>query len=526
MGGALVVEPRIKLLSEINVLKKRQLGTFKIDYSKVQVLQYVDRDGRKAKLFREFLTVSPPAMVVQEMPRPAFPADLIPLQTYSPFHFPKGKFAIAVNADLYQAIKPAIDQYIIDLAYDGYFATSYKIKGGKPQEFREFLKGLPGIVGAVLVGNIAVPWFEMDDDFYNQHSEFPSDLYYMDLNGTWTDSDADGKFNAHSDNVQPEIFVSRLWTPTGDGNDAALINDYFRRNHEFRKGLLGYSRTGLAFVEDDWVGFDDCALDWMFPAADIEVVKDPAQTTGDRFKSEINQLRAWATICAHSSPFGHAFGSEWVPNTEISDVNPPNAFFYNLFACSNARFTEPGYMGGWYIFDRPGGGINNGLAAVGSTKTGSMLMFENFYAPMSAGKSVGAAYKDWWNALGTSHDLSDRQWFYGLTLLGDPTMNWWNGVVPVLRDPGEGDTFDYYPRLTNFRWEPIDIPGVTYTLSVDYYYGSWASDAGSAYTMTNLTDHELEHYFVGAQPGRWRVRARLGSIECPWSGWRHFKFTR
>jgi hypothetical protein len=263
----------------------------------------------------------------------------------------------------------------------------------------------------------------------------------------------------------------------------------------------------------------------MFPPSNIEVVTAGA-ATADRYKSEINEQRGWAQICAHSSPLGHAFGPDWVPYTELSDINPPNAFFYNLFACSNARFTEPNYMGGWYLFDRPGGSINNGLAVVGSTKTGSMLYFENFYAPMAAGKSIGEAYKAWWNTLGSDHDLTERQWFYGLTLLGDPTLNWWNGVVPVQRDPGDGDTFDYYPRLTNFRWDPIDIPGVTYTLNVDYFYGSWASDVATAYTFTGLSDHNFEHLFVGAQPGRWRVRARVNAIECPWSDWRHFKYTK
>jgi hypothetical protein len=450
---------------------------------------------------------------------------LTPLQNFSPFHFPKGKIAVAINWELYPQIKAAVDQYIIDLAYDGFYATAYQVKGGTAQEFKTFLKGLPSLVGAVLVGNIPVAWFEMSDDFYGA-AEFPCDLYYMDLNGTWTDTDADGKFGGHVLNVEPEIFVARLWTPTASGNDAVLLNDYFSRNHKFRKGLMGYSRTGLAYVEDDWTGFGDCGLDLIIPPSDIEVVTNPAETTGDRYKSEINEQRGWAQVCAHSSPFGHVFGPEWVPNTELSDVNPPNAFFYNLFACSNARFTESDYMGGWYIFDKPGGSINNGLAAVGSTKTGSMLMFENFYGPMASGKSVGEAYKAWWSALGSSHDLSDRQWFYGLTLLGDPTINWWSGVVPIQRDPGEGDTFDYYPRLTNFRWDPIDIAGVTYTLCVDYYYGSWASEAGPAYIYTSLTDHNLEHYFVGAQPGRWRVRARVGAIDCPWSDWRHFRYTK
>jgi hypothetical protein len=38
----------------------------------------------------------------------------------------------------------------------------------------------------------------------------------------------------------------------------------------------------------------------------------------------------------------------------INITNPPEAYFYNLFACSNARFTETDYMAGWYMFNKPG----------------------------------------------------------------------------------------------------------------------------------------------------------------------------
>nr|MCU0982712.1 hypothetical protein [Pirellulaceae bacterium] len=106
-----------------------------------------------------------------------------------------------------------------------------------------------------------------------------------------------------------------------------------------------------------------------------------------------------------------------------------------------------------------GGSACNGLAAVGSSKTGSMLYFENFYGPMGNGKAIGDAFVAWWKALGAAHDLGMRQWFYGLTLLGDPTLNWWTGVVPALRNPYDGDNFDHFPRLTTFQWDPVAVGG-------------------------------------------------------------------
>jgi hypothetical protein len=387
-----------------------------------------------------------------------------------------------------------------------------------------------------MVGNLPVAWFEFEnhDDFFNSNSEFPCDLYYTDLNVTWLDPDNDGKFSQHPLGVAPEIWIGRLWTPSGNGNDVALLNDYFRRNHKFRKGQFGYSDQALAFVDDDWAGFGDCGFDHMFAPNHIEVITDPATTDGDHYKAEINQSRAWAQICAHSSPTGHSFkkpaGSDWVPSSYLRDVNAPNSYFYNLFACSNARFTESEYMGGWYIFDKSGGEINSGLAAVGSTKTGSMLLFENFYGPMGAGKTIGEAFKDWWSALGTTHDLGERQWYYGMVLLGDPTINWWSGVVPTLRNPLDNTTFDYFPRHTIFRWDPIILSNVRYNIEIDAFgartAGKWAAEMGMTWFVSNLlSTNTFEHLFVGAQRGRWRVRAKLGSITCPWSDWRYFNYT-
>lgn len=522
-----------KQFSELNLENVRQLRQFKIDYSKVRNLEYIDKDNIKPQSFREFNQLRPSgAMQITEQARPPFPADLQYLQNYSPLQFPKGKMLILVDSSVYPSISASIAQYVIDVAYEGYFATVCTVTNGTPQEMRNFIKGKMPIAGVLMVGNLPVAWFEMDDDFYG-HAEFPVDLFYMDLNGTWNDPDNDGKFSEHPTLVEPEIWVGRLWTPAGNGNDAALLKNYFLRNHKFRKGLFGYSSNALAYVDDDWTDFGDCALDFMFPPADIEVITDPATTDGDNYKAEINQHRAWAQVCAHSSPGGHSFtipgGSEWVPNSYLRDINPPNAYFYNLFACSNALFTQPDYMAGWYIFDKPGGSVCNGLAAVGSTKIGSMLAFENFYGPMASGKTIGEAFVSWWTALGNAHDLVTRQWHYGMTLLGDPTLNWWSGVVPTLCDPLQGDVFDHFPRRTNFHWNPINLKNVAYNIEIDAFgasvAGKWAAEAGMTWFVSGaMADNIFEHIFVGAQRGRWRVRAKVGGQVCPWSDWSYFKY--
>ncbi|TET70188.1 MAG: hypothetical protein E3J45_00465, partial [Candidatus Zixiibacteriota bacterium] len=86
------------------------------------------------------------------------------------------------------------------------------------------------------------------------------------------------------------------------------------------------------------------------------------------------------------------------------------AHFYNLFACSNSSYSENNYMGGWYAFQ-----TDYGLLPIGSTKTGSMLYFEDFYIPLSYGMTYGESFEYW--AVRTME--RDRPLFYGMTLSGD-----------------------------------------------------------------------------------------------------------
>ena len=80
------------------------------------------------------------------------------------------------------------------------------------------------------------------------------------------------------------------------------------------------------------------------------------------------------------------------------------------------------------------------------------------------------------------------------------------------------------------RWDPVNVPGVTYTAEIGAFgalqAGKWAEAINrSFYTAHSLTDTSLQHNFVGAQRGRRRVRARIDGQVCRWSPWSYFRFT-
>lgn len=507
-------------------------GNYKLSeaYANIRNLEFRADKKLRAQTFKQFLELRPPAGFSVSRPRrPRFPADEGYFNSRQRHLYPHGDMLVLVDKAVYPQVAAGLDQYVLDVGRDGYWATIHVVEGGRPSDVRQYIRTRrPRPVGVLAVGAIAAPWYEIETD------QFPCDLYYMDLNGSWVDSDADGLYNAHLGHVNPEIWFGRLWTPTAGGNDHQLLNDYFARNHAFRLGRLGHSHSALAYVDDDWSAFADCAIDSMFPPADIKVVNDPLATDADLYKAEINTQRSWAQLCAHSWVQGHALkvGStnEYINMPYFRDTNPPNAHFYNLFCCGPGKFTIPDYLGGWYVFDKKGGGKNPGLVAVASAKSGSMLFFEDFYGPLGKGKVIGDAYVDWWKLRGPTHDDFERHWFYGLVLLGDPTLSWWKGDVPQQLTPQPDDVFDHWPRKMELRWDPVNVPGATYSVEIDAFgavkAGKWAEEEGRTFAIFHdITGNTLDHTFVGAQRGRWRVRAKIDGRECKWSPWSYFEFT-
>lgn len=334
-----------------------------------------------------------------------------------------GRIYILVNESLYGEIRSHLDQYLSDVVDAGYSVEVYTVLGGTPEDIRSFLQdGLPyDLIGCVFVGDVPEPWYEIYNCWgtgYNE--EFPMDLFYMDLDGMWTDSDDDGIYDGHSGDVAPEIWVGRLKASNIYGDEASLIKNYFEKNHRYRTGELTTPRRALIYIDDDWVSMADgvnSSLSEIYNGM-TDVVVDGATTTAEDYKSRIAEGYEWVHLQCHGSTGGHTFkiGSNWtggtVYSTDYTLIDPP-VFFYQLFVCSGARYVEPNYLAGSCIFTD-----DYGLLALGSTKTGSMLWFSDFYGNLAEGDCVGEAFRRWFMEYGEYEPC----WFYGLAIIGDPTL--------------------------------------------------------------------------------------------------------
>ncbi len=349
-------------------------------------------------------------------------------------------FLIIVELDLYPEIADAMATYQNDLTSEGYNSFLIEFSGTvafdmKIQIMLYFQE--ENVNNVILIGDLPVVWFEMFEDFNNNGIwdpdenwvDFPIELYFSDIDGSWEDIDNNGIYDYHEGDKHPEIGIGRIIASNMSylgSSEAELINSYFQRNHLYRNGFLQNPDIALAYIDDDWAYWGpeyQEAMQFVYP--ETELINDINQTTANDYRT--NRLTAdyeFIQVHVHSGPDAHYFyennGNNYntVTNYQISYLNP-TSYFYNLFACSNSRFTENNNMGGMYLL-----GNDYCLGTIGSTKTGSMLWFEDFYEPLSLDENLGEALRQWWEL---SVDVGDdwmwqRAWFYGMAIQGDPSL--------------------------------------------------------------------------------------------------------
>lgn len=346
---------------------------------------------------------------------------------------------IVINNLLQPLIQSSFSVFVADLELEGYNPNVYTAaNNGDETALRNILISEwnnRGIAGAILIGDLPIAWYEMDEppDWGGAHVEFPIDLFFMDLDGAWFDYDSDGLYDEHQDgtgNMEADIWVGRLLAMNLTLNGAServMMDNYFDKNHRYRTGDLTLTDKALAYIDNDWCMYgweNEVAMAYPVTDAVIDVYETNREDYMQRVRESTDNRYENLLICSHSSPWAHYlyWGTEpgqhsLFYNYEIEQIDV-QVLFYNLFACSNARYVEEDDMGSWYTFQS-----TYGLLSVGSTKTGSMLCFFGFYEPLGNGASFGEAFLSWCvNHIETCAGDWSRPWFYGMTLLGDPTL--------------------------------------------------------------------------------------------------------
>jgi hypothetical protein len=428
----------------------------------------------------------------------------------------RGTWLCVVEAGLYDSLETELAVWNLDLAQENMNAIIISWTGTSFIDLKATINdyyNFNNISGVFLLGNLPVFWFELWEDWdsdgiqgENEYwVEFPMDQYFADLDGLWSDLDIDGIYDWHDGEMAAELAISRLRADNLSfaGEEVTILRDWFERNHLYRNGILADSDIALGYIDDDWSYWSDeyeAAL--LMNYTEVEMVYEVNETTAEDYReNRWSGTYEWIQVHVHSGPDAHYFyqnnGANYnlIHNNEILPYNP-DALFYNLFCCSNARFTQDNSMGSLYVL-----GNEHGLASIGSTKTGSMLDFENFYGPLGEGEVMGDALKLWWNNTMVGYESGEyqqcyRSWFYGMALTGDPTLVTEYQPVSEIGDIDYNGEIETYDASLIMRYCVGIEPGITAPLpwGAARIYFSDVDDSGE---LTSYDAALILQYFVG-----------------------------
>lgn len=348
------------------------------------------------------------------------------------------------SPELFNNLKKEIIQYAEDVhAIYGYGIYLEIVTNATAQQLKSLILSYQNnLCGVIAIGDFPACMFEIDND-YNKYGyrKWPCDLYYMDLDGIWEDTDNNGIYDSHRGNVGPDIYFARLsaYGMSFLGNEIDLLRRQFQKSHSYWwKSSFSAQEVVLGYIDKDWVDKVSAnKLKQVFSSDSVNLIqygKDSCFSKNDYLSRLVQSQYGFTHLASHSAPTFHQFtGLTKIYLSEIHNLTATSSFAYNLFCCSACNWlagNSQGYLGGAYLFHE-----GATMTVLGSTKTGSMLGTPWFYNELPT-KNIGDSFKQWWrNYYGdSSHTEYAISWSYGMSILGDPTIYYRHNVSDYCTD--------------------------------------------------------------------------------------------
>lgn len=192
--------------------------------------------------------------------------------------------ALVVVSDTYlssSAYSNRINQYIEDLENDGWFPKRIDVQATqsaievKALILAKYNENPSQTKLLSLVGNVPVPYSgEINPDGHGDHvGAWPTDAYYADVNGSWTDVSVnntsssnvknhnvpgDGKFDQDNIPGAVELQVGRIDfsdLPNAGATEEALTISYLDKLHAYK--TAGFQVDKRALIDDEFTGYPE-----------------------------------------------------------------------------------------------------------------------------------------------------------------------------------------------------------------------------------------------------------------------------
>ena len=243
---------------------------------------------------------------------------------------------VIVNSTLMTSITNDITIYVSTLKNIGYDTIVLVFSGGTVEELKDqiltYWNNGYNITGLVMIGNLPAAWYYHAHDFDGKRARFPCDLFLMDLDGEWIDSDGDGEYDSHIDgagDTAPEIYVGRIDASNIPGDEITILKKYFQKVRDFWNGNISRTFHGLTYVGSDWVGVEDMRSSIGICYDSYEAMWWPDFSSRDYLANRLsNSEYEFIQLSCHSGPTDHRFGVGGLGDQIFSDdvrSAPPRA---------------------------------------------------------------------------------------------------------------------------------------------------------------------------------------------------------
>lgn len=347
-------------------------------------------------------------------------------------------------------LAPLFDRYALDMSYQNYAVYIYVLSSGNPTDLRNWIiANSSNLKGVMFVGDLAVAFYEHENDLnWGNHTEWPSDLFFGDLNGVYKDTDGDSIFDSFSGDIAPEIWISRLSLGQIDDdryNDSSYtlksqtIN-WLNNTHKYLRGTLKYGNRAANFIGEDWSNLQSSLnrLSSLY-SNNIDLYIDDNFNQlryGDAMSNSRNET---IYLEIHSDPVAFGFTNPLyctnilnniVWNETVYDYSfNIQQIFSGLEACSACQFTYYNSanfaVGLSYLFAK----YTICQTVLGLTKTSSLDNSDRFFYFASLGYNIGDCFIKWYREnydkdKSYTHSYPEywMSWNGGNILLGNPMI--------------------------------------------------------------------------------------------------------
>lgn len=373
----------------------------------------------------------------------------------------RGKVVLLVDNTFTTSLGSQLTQTVNDLEGDGWTVQRFDVSRTAPVTTIKNIvvsayNAAPTSVRAVfIIGHVPVPYSgNLAPDGHGDHyGAWPSDVYYGDVNGTWTDNTVnstgqqqsrnsnvpgDGKFDQTIIPSAVELAVGRVDfynLPIFSQNETTLLGNYLTRLHQWKvKQLTAQSR---AVIDDNFQGLTDgfSQNGWRGFAPLVH----PNNLVAGDYMTDLNaQSHLWSYGCG---------GGWWENAVGIGTsaqfaTSSPRSIFTILFGS---------YFGDWDCTDNF---LRAGMAS-GNTLTNFWAGYPNWYFhSMGMGVPIGqSAVVTQNNANGHYEPAAWQAGRVHIALMGDPSLRMSmvappSNVVPVAQSS----------TVTNVTWTASSEP--------------------------------------------------------------------